>query len=79
MLYDIPGVREAAVIGVPDDLLGRAIKALVVLEDGVSMSEKDIQRACRGKLEHYFVPRHVQFVSGLPRTTTGKISKAGLS
>jgi amino acid adenylation domain-containing protein len=79
VLYDIPGVREAAVIGVPDDVLGRAIKAYVVLERGATLSERDVKRHCREKLETFFVPRHVKFVDELPRTDTGKIKKTALS
>jgi acyl-CoA synthetase (AMP-forming)/AMP-acid ligase II len=79
VLYDIPGVKEAAVIGVPDELLGRAVKALIVREPGATLTAKDVQRACRARLEQYFVPRHVEFVAGLPRTDTGKIRKSGLS
>jgi len=78
-LVNIPGVKESAVIGVPDAILGQAVKAYVVLEKGVSMSDKDIVRECQRRLENFMVPKHVVFVDDLPKTTTGKIKKTGLT
>jgi amino acid adenylation domain-containing protein len=79
VLYNIPGVKEAAVVGVPDDVLGQAVKAFVVLEKGVNLSDRDIIRECAAKLENFMVPKHVAFMDELPKTTTGKIKKTGLS
>jgi amino acid adenylation domain-containing protein len=78
-LMNIQGVREAAVIGVPDSILGQAVKAYVVLEKGVSMSDKDVIRECQRRLENFMVPKHVVFVDDLPKTTSGKIKKTGLT
>ena len=78
VLYNIKGVRDAAVIGVPDEILGQAVKAFVVLEQGSPLTAKDIQRECTAKLEAFMVPKFVDIVSDLPKTTTGKIKKTDL-
>lgn len=79
VLFNIAGVKEAAVIGVADDILGQAVKAFVVLERGVTLTAKDIQRLCLEKLENFMVPKHVVFIDELPKTDTGKIRKTGLA
>jgi amino acid adenylation domain-containing protein len=77
-LFAIPGVEEAAVLGAPDELLGEAIHAYVVLGEGVELSERDVIGACRERLESFMVPSKVFFRDELPKTATGKIRKKGL-
>ena len=79
VLYALDGVQDAAVVGVPDEVLGQAIKAYVVLRSGCRHSEKDVLRHCQGRLESFMVPKHVAIVGELPKTDTGKIKKTGLS
>ncbi|HVH43466.1 MAG TPA: AMP-binding protein [Labilithrix sp.] len=78
-LVSIPGVKEAAVIGVPDELWGHAVKAFVVLDEGASLDQKQIARECQSRLENFMVPKYVEIVPDLPKTATGKIKKTGLS
>jgi len=75
VLHRIPGVREAAVIGVPDETLGEAIRAFVVLDDGAALTDLQVKRECMARLEGFMVPRDVVFVTELPKTGTAKISK----
>jgi amino acid adenylation domain-containing protein len=79
VLYELEDVKEAAVIGVPDDMLGRAIKAFVALREGATLTERELILHCQRRLERFMVPKHVAFVAELPRTSTGKISKQGLA
>jgi amino acid adenylation domain-containing protein len=78
-ITNIAGVKEAAVIGVDDDILGQAVKAFVVLEEGATMTDLDIIKECQKRLESFMVPKHVVFLAELPKTTTGKIKKTGLA
>lgn len=78
-LMNISGVKEAAVVGVPDDILGQAVKAFVVLEEGSLLTEKQLQKECQSRLENFMVPKFVMIVPDLPKTDTGKIKKTGLT
>ena len=76
VLYQLSGVVEAAVIGIPDDLLGEAVKAFVVVNR--SMTEQEVLGHCANHLEDYMMPRTVEFCGSLPRTTSGKIDRRAL-
>jgi len=77
VLYGLEGVREVAVVGVPDPLLGEAVKAFLVV-DGHPISEADVLAYCRRNLEVHMVPKYVEFRSELPKTDSGKISRSAL-
>jgi amino acid adenylation domain-containing protein len=78
VLYDIEDIHEVGVIGVPDEILGQAIKAFVVLKKNSKLTEKDIILHCSKLLENFMVPKFVEIRQQLPKTSTGKIRKKGL-
>jgi long-chain acyl-CoA synthetase len=78
VIYEHPDVLEAAVIGVPDEVLGEAIKACIVLKEGAAATEKEIVAHCMRHLEDFMVPKVIVFMQSLPKTASGKITKKGL-
>jgi long-chain acyl-CoA synthetase len=74
-LYEIDGVSEAAVIGVPDEILGNAIKAFIVAKDGSNLTPESIMKYCTENLEAFMVPRFVEFIASFSKTGSGKIDK----
>ncbi len=79
LLATISGVREVAVIGVPDDEFGQRLRAFVAAEQGAALTEDQLKDAVRSNLAAYKVPREVRFVEGLPRNATGKVLKRELA
>ncbi|MFH1624039.1 MAG: AMP-binding protein, partial [Pseudomonadota bacterium] len=75
VLYEQPSVKEAAVVGVPDEDLGQAIKAVIVLREGEELSEGTVIELCKKSLPDFAIPKFVEFVTALPKSTVGKILK----
>jgi amino acid adenylation domain-containing protein len=75
VLYTLPGVREAVVIGAPDEMLGNAIKAVVCLEEGAQLTASAVIRHCASRLEDFMVPKLVEIRGELPKTESGKINR----
>jgi acyl-coenzyme A synthetase/AMP-(fatty) acid ligase len=74
-LYRHVRVKEAAVIAVPDELIGNRIKAFVVSVDGNGLTVQELQAHCSEHLPRYMVPEIVELVAELPKTSTGKINR----
>jgi acyl-CoA synthetase (AMP-forming)/AMP-acid ligase II len=74
----MPGVQECAAVGVPDELLGEAIKLFVVTADEPTVSEDSVLAFCRQNLAHFKVPKYVVKVPSLPRTASGKVKREEL-
>jgi long-chain acyl-CoA synthetase len=74
----LPGIREVAVLGAPDERWGEAITAVVSLVEGASVTPDDVVAHCRSRLGGYKVPKRVLVVDDLPKGGTGKIQKVVL-
>jgi long-chain acyl-CoA synthetase len=79
VLHTHPKVKEVAVVGIPDPVRGESVKAYIVLKDGTTATEKELDEYCRNNLAAFKVPRIYEFVSSIPRTPSGKILNRLLS
>jgi len=74
-LYNLEGVKDVQVVGVPSKKYGEEVGAFIIVKDGVSMEEADVRDYCRGKISRHKIPRYVFFVKEYPMTASGKIQK----
>jgi len=78
VLLEHPAVREAAVIGWPDERAGEIPRAFVALREGASISDEELMALANGKLANYKAIRRVDFVAAIPKTASGKILRREL-
>ncbi len=73
-----PKVAEAVVIGIPDEMRGEVVGAVIALKKGEVATEQEIKQFCLERIANYKVPKQVMFLDSLPKTTTGKIDKESI-
>lgn len=78
VLFGHPKIAEACAVGVPDEYRGETVKVFVVLNPDETMTEEEVIAYCREKLASYKVPRLVEFLNDLPRTSVGKVLRRQL-
>jgi long-chain acyl-CoA synthetase len=75
VIHDMDQVHEVSIVGIHDDVLGEAIRAVVVLKNGCESDAHQVQRHCKTKLAAFKIPKEVVFVETLPKTMSGKVKK----
>jgi len=78
VIYKIAGIKETAVIGIPDEILGESIVAFITTHNSLQISEKEIQKECSAFLENFMVPQKIILLEEMPKNTNGKIDKLKL-
>src|SRR5215211_194199 len=78
VLYKHPSVREAAVVGIPDEYRGETVKAFISLKEGETVDPDELMAFCKERMAAYKYPRRVEVLDELPKTVTGKILRREL-
>ena len=78
VIHQLDDVTGCAVVGIPDEMLGEAVKAYVTLRPGSPLAARDIVRHCLARLESHMAPKHVEIIDALPKTESGKVRHADL-
>lgn len=78
-LLSHPGVREAAAVAIPDDLIGNRIVAIVSAHEAQQLKVAELQQFCATRIPKYMIPEQIQFLDVLPKTSTGKIDRVRLA
>lgn len=78
VLHNHPKVAEVAVIGIPDEMRGEVVGAVISLKAGEVATEQEIRQFCLERIANYKVPKQVMFLDSLPRTATGKIDERSI-
>jgi acyl-coenzyme A synthetase/AMP-(fatty) acid ligase len=77
-LLSHPGVREAAAVAIPDEIVGNRIKAVISAHTTHNLQAVELQHYCAAKIPKYMIPEHIEFRESLPKTSTGKIDRVQL-
>jgi fatty-acyl-CoA synthase len=78
LVRELPGIADAAAVGVPDEEFGQRLRVFAVLGDGAAVTEEEVKTHVRTRLARFKVPRDVVFVGELPYTAAGKLSRRAL-
>ena len=78
VIYQLPQIAEAAIIGVPDKKWGETGMAFISIKDGMEISEEEIINHCLKNLAKFKIPNSIKFIEALPRNATGKVLKRTL-
>ncbi|MDA3878788.1 MAG: AMP-binding protein, partial [Prolixibacteraceae bacterium] len=74
-LYQVPGIQDVQVVGVPSSKYGEQVGAFIILKNGMSMEEEEVQDYCRGQIARFKIPKYIFFLDEYPMTASGKIQK----
>jgi long-chain acyl-CoA synthetase len=75
VIYKINAIKEVAVIGIPDEILGESIVAFITIHNNVQLDEMEVLKECSANLEIFMVPQKISFLEEMPKNINGKIDK----
>jgi fatty-acyl-CoA synthase len=74
-LYNMEGIKDVQVVGIPSRKYGEEVGAFVILKDGCECAPEDVRDYCRGKISRFKIPKYVAIIDAFPMTASGKIQK----